>query len=326
MAFNYDIYAVVFPCKYVIIFWNCYERKCLQLFLCFLFPFVILVTIIFIKHYIAKREYQKSFYYQETGLSYNEVIYDKGKYGEYLTYSNLKIYENYGARFLFNIYLPKNNGELSEIDVLMICSKGLFVIESKNYSGWIFGSELQKYWHQILPKGSRKSQKNQFYNPIMQNHSHIKYLKSFLGMQLPTQSIIAFSDRCTLKSVQVDSLDVSVVNRRNVSMVVSEFYNRPTTQYIAEKTIDEIYSKLLPLTKLDEVSKTLHTSNVHNSASSRNDRQNTTSSSWFESENLFVCPKCGGDLVVRIVKKGPNIGRQFYGCSNYPKCKYTRNL
>jgi hypothetical protein len=29
--------------------------------------------------------------------------------------------------------------------------------------------------------------------------------------------------------------------------------------------------------------------------------------------------------IIRTAKKGPNAGTQFYGCSNYPKCKYTRN-
>ena len=43
-------------------------------------------------------------------------------------------------------------------------------------------------------------------------------------------------------------------------------------------------------------------------------------------ENALVCPNCGGDLVLRTAKKGANIGSQFYGCSNYPNCKYTRNI
>jgi len=34
-----------------------------------------------------------------------------------------------------------------------------------------------------------------------------------------------------------------------------------------------------------------------------------------------VCPKCGGNLVERIGKYG-----KFYGCSNYPKCQYTKNI
>lgn len=43
-------------------------------------------------------------------------------------------------------------------------------------------------------------------------------------------------------------------------------------------------------------------------------------------ENNLICPKCGGKLVLRTAKKGANAGSQFYGCSNYPNCKYTKNL
>jgi ssDNA-binding Zn-finger/Zn-ribbon topoisomerase 1 len=39
-----------------------------------------------------------------------------------------------------------------------------------------------------------------------------------------------------------------------------------------------------------------------------------------------VCPNCGGELVLRTAKKGTNAGSRFYGCSNYPRCRYVRNL
>ena len=39
-----------------------------------------------------------------------------------------------------------------------------------------------------------------------------------------------------------------------------------------------------------------------------------------------VCPLCGGKTVIRTVKTGARAGAQFIGCSNYPKCKYTKNV
>lgn len=44
-----------------------------------------------------------------------------------------------------------------------------------------------------------------------------------------------------------------------------------------------------------------------------------------EEDNFEVCPWCGGKLLLRVAKKGVHAGRSFYGCSNYPKCKYVRN-
>ena len=129
--------------------------------------------------------YKESTYYKITKQPYFALHRNVGLYGEYLTYKKLQSLEKKGAKFLFNVYVPKENGETSEIDVLMICEKGLFVFESKNYSGWIFGTEDQLHWYQTLKKGWGKSQKEQFYNPIMQNNSHIKHLTAFLGKALP---------------------------------------------------------------------------------------------------------------------------------------------
>lgn len=44
-------------------------------------------------------------------------------------------------------------------------------------------------------------------------------------------------------------------------------------------------------------------------------------------QNTFLkCPRCGGMLVLRTAKKGANAGNSFYGCSNYPKCRYVQNI
>jgi restriction system protein len=39
-----------------------------------------------------------------------------------------------------------------------------------------------------------------------------------------------------------------------------------------------------------------------------------------------LCPKCGGEMVLRTVQKGPNPGLKFWGCSNYPKCRFSKAL
>ena len=64
-----------------------------------------------------------------------------GRRGEKLTERELNLVKLLGRKgqVLRNIYVPKDNGETSEIDVVFITQKGIFVIESKNYSGWIFG-------------------------------------------------------------------------------------------------------------------------------------------------------------------------------------------
>lgn len=100
---------------------------------------------------------------------------DTGRYGEYMVYKKLIILEKHGAKFLFNVYIPKTECETAEIDVLMICQQGIYAFERKNYSGWIFGDENHVNWYQTLPMGRNNSHKEAFYNPILQNKNHIKH-------------------------------------------------------------------------------------------------------------------------------------------------------
>lgn len=60
-----------------------------------------------------------------------------GTYGENLTIFDLELLKvkGYNGNILHNLYIPYNNGKTSEIDILFITKKGIFVIESKNYSG-----------------------------------------------------------------------------------------------------------------------------------------------------------------------------------------------
>jgi restriction system protein len=39
-----------------------------------------------------------------------------------------------------------------------------------------------------------------------------------------------------------------------------------------------------------------------------------------------VCPQCGAELVLRTAQRGPNPGKKFWGCSDFPKCRFTKPL
>ena len=40
-------------------------------------------------------------------------------------------------------------------------------------------------------------------------------------------------------------------------------------------------------------------------------------------EPTLACPACGARMVRRLARRGPNQGRYFWGCSEYPKCAAT---
>ena len=151
---------------------------------------ILTALVLFIIYAVKKRQYEKTEYYQQTQNSYLKVLFDKGLLGEFYTYECLKPLDGY-KRYLFNLYVPKDDGETTELDVVLLHESGVYVLESKNYSGWIFGTESQKYWTQTLPAGRGRSQKERFFNPIMQNKGHIKWLQAFLADQtLPIYCVL----------------------------------------------------------------------------------------------------------------------------------------
>ena len=94
---------------------------------------------------------------------------------------------------LHNIMLESAKGT-SQIDHLVVSPYGVFVIETKNYKGWIYGREDEFYWTQVL-----SGNKNRFYSPLKQNEGHIKALQKLLG-NVPFHSIVVFSGGCQLKT------------------------------------------------------------------------------------------------------------------------------
>lgn len=180
--------------------------------------------------------------------------FDSGAYGEYLTeymFNNENI-EGY-FKSLHNIYIPYK-GKTSEIDVLLIHEKGLFVIESKNYSGWIFGSEDQYKWTQVL----NKQNKNKFYNPIKQNETHIKALSQYIDTDRKQMiSFIVFSERCELKNVPEDTEQYKILRRHHLLRELRKELNKRESIFSYEE-IKDIYDRLKPLTEVTEKVKQEH--------------------------------------------------------------------
>lgn len=309
----------------------------------------------FIFFYIINKikKYRETSYYAITKNSYLKVLLDKGLLGEYAIYKKLQYLEKDGVKFLFNVYVPKENGETTEIDVLMICLKGIYVMESKNYSGWIFGNETQKSWTQTLPRGRGRSLKTKFLNPIIQNKGHIKHLKNIVGSDVDIKSIIVFSERCTFKDLALKSEEIKVINRHELIYTVEDMLKRVPRVKVEQKMIDELYEKLYPYTQISNVTKAQHIKNIQKMLEPEMNeilevetvsvRGNCKVAGTDEKENIVVgleksevldhsmavpediCPRCGGKLVKRMARTGKYAGNSFMGCSNYPKCRYIKN-
>lgn len=183
---------------------------------------------------------------------------EKGKIGESLVEEELKRLIQFfpNAKYLRNIYVPKMN-RTNEIDLLLITTKGIFVIENKHISGSVFGKESDQTWTIQYSKTKKEFLKN----PIQQNRSHIAYLKQYLNHSLiQIFSLIVFTNGKICK-MQVESADVKVIEFNQLSPFVMDYMNcMPNVLDDAE--ILEIYEKLYPLTNVMEEVKLKHIQDI----------------------------------------------------------------
>ena len=95
-----------------------------------------------------------------------------------------------------NDLIIRIEGKSTQIDHVVVSNYGIFVIETKNYKGWIVGRESDRYWKQVIYK-----EKNSFLNPIIQNEYHMKFLRSALTLfsDIPYYPIVPFASEADIK-------------------------------------------------------------------------------------------------------------------------------
>jgi hypothetical protein len=79
-------------------------------------------------------------------------------------------------RRLDNLIIPSNRCRTAQIDHAIVSAFGIFVIETKNYAGRIYGDANSPEWHQGLCDISHP-----FPNPLRQNYGHVKALAGLLN-------------------------------------------------------------------------------------------------------------------------------------------------
>lgn len=221
----------------------------------------------------------------------------KGVIGEKTISSILYFLDKTKFKVINNVVL-KSGEKTSQIDHIVISDFGIFVIETKNYKGWILGGENSEYWTQVIYK-----RKEKLYNPIRQNLGHIRALKSCLKEypNIEYKSIIVFSSKAEIK---VNTI-TDVVNSYRLIATIKRYSGKNLTE--TEK--ENIFQKINALNLIDTYDKRQHIKSIKQRIKKRENsiRENK-------------CPQCGDNLIIRKGKFG-----KFLGCKSYPKCKFSRN-
>ncbi|AEB13625.1 NERD domain-containing protein [Treponema succinifaciens] len=221
----------------------------------------------------------------------------KGSVGEFKVNTRLNFLGNEYIS-LNDILIKSSNGNTSQIDELVLSEYGIFIIETKNYKGWIFGNEKSENWTQVIFK-----EKHTFRNPIKQNWSHVYALKNVLS-EFPNIHyfpIVVFTGDATLKGIE-STVPVIYSNRLN-----STIKNLSSEKCLSQTEVEKIKSILESVEITEKMARKEHVKNI---------KQNIVEKQ-LKMENL-ICPRCNGELKLRNGRNG-----KFYGCSNYPRCRFT---
>jgi hypothetical protein len=143
----------------------------------------------------------------------------KGAFGEVKIDFILGRFTNESCFTVRDLLLVRD-GKSNQIDNILFTTKKVYVIESKNYSGWIYGSESGKSWTQTFNHYGKVT-KSSFYNPLTQNYGHIKYLSTFLDIPITNFiNIVVFSNDAELKNITTDKPYNHVINLKNLIKLV----------------------------------------------------------------------------------------------------------
>ena len=221
----------------------------------------------------------------------------RGKIGELKISLLLKsITKKYKGLVINDVIILDENNKSSQIDHVLFHTSGIYVIETKNYSGRIYGSEKQKEWTQVLAYGNRK---NKLYNPLFQNYTHLVRLEKVFGNIKTLNSCVVFV-KGNIHYIDANNVYTPYSLKRFILDNIN--YNIYT-----ENEINDLYNKLLEY-KLNPVKTTKeHVQDI------KVMRTNIDSN---------ICPNCNIPLVLRTSKTG----NKFYGCSNYPRCKFIKKV
>lgn len=255
----------------------------------------------------------------------------KGRRGEKLVADELARLKRSENILLNDLLIPVGGDKTSQIDHVLISTRGIFVIETKSLAGRITGSEFGQYWTQHLSSQSRS-----IYNPLLQNRTHVKVIRRLLP-ELPDSlftSVVVFTEAWRL-DIKADDVVISRSwlpdKRIRRTFIPTERSRkrwwRPGREiHLEERQIvtpldglcEEIKRRrrVIERDDLADLARRIRAVNEDDRASRKEHTRyaRQTSANISREIRQGVCPRCGSPLVDR---------RTFIGCSNYPACRFT---
>lgn len=222
----------------------------------------------------------------------------KGWVGEKVVSSSLRRQLDAADYCILDDLILPSRGGTTQIDHVVLSRFGIFVIETKNMAGWIFGDEKQANWTQVLHR-----RKSSFQNPLRQNYGHVKTIEAILGVP-PEQvhNVVAFVGDAVAKTKMPSNVVWS-------ARALGRFVRSRATPVIPADQLEAMRDCLLSVRA--EPSRKARAAHV----------EVVKAKQAAKAQGGAACPSCGSEMVVRRSRK---TGEAFCGCTRYPTCRGTR--
>ncbi|WP_010096704.1 nuclease-related domain-containing protein [Ornithinibacillus scapharcae] len=267
---------------------------------------------LFKKKKIQKQKYQQN---KSTKKTSEKVATRKGEIGEYKI--DIQLSQLPKEYLYINDLMIENTKSItgySQIDHLVISPYGIFVIETKNYQGTIYGGKNRKTW---LVNGKFK-----MLSPLVQNFGHIEALKNYIEPKYYDKfiSIVSFTKRCTLK------IDLELRDIKSNEMVIYDIFLTETIQrkvsmtklkqeepLLSEKDCQTIYDNFMKVNIFDPEIRKKHNESIKEKKDSVSSKDSVKSKS-----TCVVCDKVVSQKVVAYCKSNKRFNGKIY-CFDHQK-------
>ncbi len=265
----------------------------------------------------------------------------KGRRGEKIVAKELARLGRKDYIVINDLLVPSPNGRTSQIDHVVVSTRGIFVIETKSHAGRISGSENSQYWQQHL-----SSQTKTFYNPVLQNRSHLRAVRKLLKAHKDIgeemfSAVVVFTDAWRL-DIKADDLIVerTFLPDKHIrrTLIPAERRRkrwwRPGRQVVLDEhkmatllegLLEEMERRprIIARDSLKTIADSLMAANITDSSARREHTDYARRTSADVSADIAggKCPRCGRPLVIRKSTNG-----EFAGCSGYPACRFTCSI
>lgn len=257
-----------------------------------------------------------------------------------------------------NLFL-EYKGLTAQIDFLILTKRRYFVVECKNLYGNLVVTDRGDFIRTITQNGVLK--KERIYSPITQNRRHMELIKDIRRAEQKNfitralfeknfyenyRSVVVFANpkgilnakyapkEIAEQIINADQLIEYIRKVNNEKDAVDSFEKdlKDMAQFFlqADKTNPAVYiEKFRRMVEQDEITEAddeilLPSDDIQTEGEST--EISLQEADCLEPDSVPICERCGAPMVKRIAKKGDHQGNIFWGCSNYPKCRYIVNV